>query len=359
PMTCEEVPARFTALIDDDVTPDERAALERHLAGCADCAREWTRFADAVRRVRALEPARAPAGFVDRVLAAAAPTPWYWRLLGGVPPAVRWATAAAALAIVVVIGYAARQPVPLGTNGAGPRTGATPFEGAGPRAVATPFEGAGSRAVATPAPAGSEGTGARPAPSDVAAAREAAAPPERTAAETPAVATIEPSPTPRAAPAAPGRTREPAETREAPAALRAAPAPTMRRESRAPDEALARRSDERARGFDGKSADRVEAYRPTAVAPAAPGRVPNAVVGRLAVLDPAAVEQVLGGLAARFDARLVSRTAAAGGVTLDFAVPPATVPRFLDEIARLGRWAPERAADSAAARTRVIIHLTR
>ena len=58
-MTCDEIQARFTALIDDDVTADERRTLERHVAGCPECTREWARFATTVGMVRALGPVRA------------------------------------------------------------------------------------------------------------------------------------------------------------------------------------------------------------------------------------------------------------------------------------------------------------
>lgn len=353
-MTCDEIQARFTALIDDDVTVDERRTLERHVAGCPECTREWARFTNTVGLLRGLEPAQAPAGFVDRVVAAAAPRPWYRRLLGGLPPAARWATAAAVLAVVTTIGYAgyvAREPARV-TVARAPAPDSAP-------APAPPPARESARASAP------EITTAAPRDVATAPAREAPASPARTDAET-----ATPAPRHLAAPAPPAVARQEnreSMTREAPAALKAAPpqAPAVERPAtrgeppRAVDQARARRGDEGARGYDGKSADRVEGYRPAVVAPGAPPRPPGAVVGRLVVLDPTAVEQVLGGLAARFDARLVSRTSGGAGVALDFAVPPATASRFLEEIAQLGRWSPERPSDGAATRTRVIIHLTR
>jgi anti-sigma factor RsiW len=71
----------FSALADDALTPDERAALDAHLAGCAECRRELATFARTVKMVRAMDPAHAPAGFVDRVLAAAQPEPWSRRVV--------------------------------------------------------------------------------------------------------------------------------------------------------------------------------------------------------------------------------------------------------------------------------------
>ncbi len=75
-MTCTETRDLFSVLADDALTPAERAALDAHLAGCADCRRELVAFGRTVALVRAIDPAHAPAGFVDRVLAAARPEPW-------------------------------------------------------------------------------------------------------------------------------------------------------------------------------------------------------------------------------------------------------------------------------------------
>src|SRR5881628_3284322 len=74
-MTCTETRDLFSALADDALTPAERAALDAHLAGCADCRCELAGLLRTVKLVRAIDPARAPAGFVDRVLAAARPEP--------------------------------------------------------------------------------------------------------------------------------------------------------------------------------------------------------------------------------------------------------------------------------------------
>ena len=74
-MTCTETRDLFSALADDALTPAERAALDAHLAGCADCRRELAGLLRTVKLVRAIDPARAPAGFVDRVRAAARPEP--------------------------------------------------------------------------------------------------------------------------------------------------------------------------------------------------------------------------------------------------------------------------------------------
>jgi anti-sigma factor RsiW len=78
-LSCADARDLFSARADDALSVEERAALDAHLATCAECVREWQRFAATVSLLRAAEPARAPAGFVDRVLAAR-PRPWYRRL---------------------------------------------------------------------------------------------------------------------------------------------------------------------------------------------------------------------------------------------------------------------------------------
>ena len=101
-MTCAEIREQFSARADDALSAPERAALEGHLATCPECRREWQRFAATVGLLRAVEPARAPAGFVDRVLAGARPQPWYRRLARGllVPWPVKLPLEAAALVMV-------------------------------------------------------------------------------------------------------------------------------------------------------------------------------------------------------------------------------------------------------------------
>jgi hypothetical protein len=101
-MTCTETRDLFSALADDALTPVERAALDAHLAGCAECRRELARFERTVKLVRALDPAHAPAGFVDRVLAAAQPVPWPRRLARRV--ARPWPTLPLGAAALLVLG---------------------------------------------------------------------------------------------------------------------------------------------------------------------------------------------------------------------------------------------------------------
>jgi len=100
-VTCQETRELFSARVDDALTPEEQAQLDAHLATCAECAVEWQRFEGTVGLLRATAPARAPVGFVDRVLAAR-PLPWYRRLAQGVlvPWPVKLPLDAAAIVLI-------------------------------------------------------------------------------------------------------------------------------------------------------------------------------------------------------------------------------------------------------------------
>src|SRR5262245_30599252 len=99
-MTCQDVRELFSAAVDDALGPGERERLEAHLTGCADCRREWARFEQTVSLLRGAEPIRAPAGFVDRVLEALRPEPWWRRLV--TPGMARLPLQAAAVAVVTI-----------------------------------------------------------------------------------------------------------------------------------------------------------------------------------------------------------------------------------------------------------------
>ena len=73
-MDCEEARNEFSALLDGELTPDARDAVEAHLALCADCLRE----VDGLKRVdtlyRGLPAQTAPPRFEDRVAKAIRPS---------------------------------------------------------------------------------------------------------------------------------------------------------------------------------------------------------------------------------------------------------------------------------------------
>jgi hypothetical protein len=105
-MQCAEAREAFSARIDDALTPEELARLERHVATCAACDREWHDFSRAVALARTTAAVRAPDGFVDRVLARTRREPWLRRLLRAVfvPLPSKLPVEAAAVVLISVIG---------------------------------------------------------------------------------------------------------------------------------------------------------------------------------------------------------------------------------------------------------------
>ncbi|HKZ04534.1 MAG TPA: zf-HC2 domain-containing protein, partial [Methylomirabilota bacterium] len=103
-MTCAENRELHSALLDGELTAAERTTVEGHLAGCAECSAELERLARMLGVLHALPDARASIGFVDRVLAATRPVPWYRRLSRRLlePWQVKLPLEAAAVAIVAL-----------------------------------------------------------------------------------------------------------------------------------------------------------------------------------------------------------------------------------------------------------------
>ncbi len=109
-LDCADVAARLSALIDDEISPENRLIAERHLVQCADC-RRLVDEAEAVDMMIRVETYGAldgvaddlPPGFEDAVLAATvgptvgAPGPWRFAAFTG------WVAAAAALGFAAFI----------------------------------------------------------------------------------------------------------------------------------------------------------------------------------------------------------------------------------------------------------------
>jgi hypothetical protein len=72
-MTCHEARECFTDLLDDVLDAPARADLTAHLAGCGDCRAELECLRQTISLLHGLEAPRAPAGFVDRVMAGTSP----------------------------------------------------------------------------------------------------------------------------------------------------------------------------------------------------------------------------------------------------------------------------------------------
>lgn len=374
-MTCAGARERFSDMVDDLLAAEDRAALAAHLAGCAECRRELDRLQATVSVLRAVEPPRAPAGFVDRVLAAARPAPWYRRAVRRLlfPLPVKLPLEAAAI-VLVGIGVAyvfqrtpelqeatrietfRREPVPPATR--------VP-ESTAPSAPGPP---------ATPAPS--------PAPRVEA---PVAAPEARTSEATAPQRVLTAPGTPRDAPAgpraaqAPARVIPPAAEKESARAAPPAPVEPPARAAVTPeDKTVASPQDSppvRARSDAARPAaslpvaPRAEAPAPTSgtttaesvtpsisPAPSAPApsttpraqlrlaakAAPPAVSGRLAVEDRVESERALRDLVSRHRGTLLSRRAEPDAVVVEVLLPGDAYPGFVRAIAALGRLTLER-----------------
>ena len=103
-MTCADARDRFSDVVDERLSPAERHEFDTHLAGCAECRRDFERFTATVSLMRSTPPVHAPAGFVDRVLQHTSRRPWYRRVLANVflPLPVKLPIEAAAIVLVAV-----------------------------------------------------------------------------------------------------------------------------------------------------------------------------------------------------------------------------------------------------------------
>lgn len=107
-MSCAEARRRFSGLVDDELDRETQASVEMHVHDCPTCAEELRALRATVALLHAVAPARAPAGFVDRVTATVHPVPRWRRALRGlvVPLPVKLPLhAAAAVLLAVGVGY--------------------------------------------------------------------------------------------------------------------------------------------------------------------------------------------------------------------------------------------------------------
>jgi hypothetical protein len=104
-MTCHDAREALSAFLDDELGPERRREVEAHLEGCAECRRELDGLRQTVALLRGVQPARAPVGFVDRVVTAARPRRWYRRLASAafLPLSVKVPAEATAILMVALL----------------------------------------------------------------------------------------------------------------------------------------------------------------------------------------------------------------------------------------------------------------
>ena len=349
-MTCHEARELFSVLVDEVLGADERGALDAHLATCADCGRELQRFRDTVALLRAVEPARAPAGFVDRVLEAARPTPWPRRWLRALflPWPLKLPIEAAAIVLVTVgVVYVFRATPEL--QRAARLESTQPAVMEAPRAaISEPSSLATSqpqdtdrarerqymeKKIAGTPPAARDEAEQRAAGlkdasrdvdkrQDIDKQKEASRPAPRT--ESQVAGKVE---------APPARAEREAGAAKESARLPAAPAPESR-------------------------ADALQPRRPATGSTAATSLAPPDVSGGLAVSDRDAALRGLAQLLARLGAVEDRRVDGHEGSIIELTIPREAYAEFARELARLGRWQPTREPAALPAQIRVVLRIT-
>lgn len=304
-MTCVEVRDLLGDVADARLAPGELAAWDAHLAACAECRREWASFQRTLDLLHGLPGHRAPAGFVEGVMAAAYPESWSRRLARRlfVPLRLKLPLEAAALVLVAVGAvYLVQHTPPIQTAIQGGAPGSNvPMPPAAPR-PAPPTSGSPEAESARSALTGD-------LPGD----------PERVSAAT------------------------------------RADSPKLTSQTHSEQTARATRVQPRATHETAKALSMESSSRDSAVTRQASAT--PAVVGRLVVEDPAAAERALGALNARVGATEVGRATAEGGLVVELDVPRAQYAEFSRGLAHLGRWTPgeERVDSGAALRVRVTV----
>jgi hypothetical protein len=325
-MSCHDAREALSAFLDDELGPGERREVEAHLEGCAECRRELEGLRQTVALLRDVQPARAPVGFVDRVVATARPRPWYRRVTAAVllPLSVKLPAEATAILMVALLAAYVFERTPALQQAARPEQEMARSEPA--RRLADE-----AKRVEPLAPRSAE----RPAASG--ARREAAARPDVGAPRD----SVAPAPPPT--PAAP-----------APAPPSAAP-PVARTESRSAGPSPSEADDRRKAEEPAAGAFRAA---PSASKLAANLAHPSAdVVARATMKDRAAAERDLTDLVARVGGTEVTRRLDGEAIIVEALIPLAGYPDFVQGLASLGPWQIDARRADLPAPVRVFLRL--
>lgn len=361
-MTCDETRDLLSAYLDEGVDPDERSRVDAHLEGCAECRRELEALRGTVALLHRVEPVQAPVGFVDRVMVAARPRPWYRRVADAVllPLSVKLPLEATAVVMIGLLAVylferspelqqAARE-VDRRQEAAAPAPAREkPAElladkaarGTAPSAPA-PVEGppADARARAdAPSSRDVDPPVAPPSPPAVAVPPPPAAPTPRYASPPPAASS--PSAGSPAPPAAVPEAKPPAKTEAVPSENVAG---AVRPESEIRQRALQTAEDSRAAG----ASARLGAKK------AAP---PADVVARVAVKDRDAAERELAALVARLGGAVTQRRREEEATVVEAVIPQARYAEFSESLTRIGSWRVEAERPDLPAQIRVVLRL--
>ena len=355
-MTCHDAREQFSALVDEALGAEARATLDVHLAGCVECRRELEALRRTVALIHGIEPARAPAGFVDRVLAAARPEPWSRRLARRLfqPWPVKLPLEAAALLVAGVLAVWLFQRMPEQQQQVARTDAPVPVtSGRKPTPQAAP---------ASSPPAASETKAERPAeptgPQRNAEAPAAPPPPAQAADKresTDALAAKPDGPKASGRPAPEGfRDRPPAPEpgRQESGERRREPDVKLRKEAPPAAEGKRAQIQSTTQATTGERDKDTGAYQ--GFAPPPP---PSQVAGRLAASDRERAERDLQSLIAKHGGATVWRRGDSRVTLIDIEIPRDKYAPFVADLGRLGRWTAEREARELPETVRVQIQI--
>jgi hypothetical protein len=347
-MTCHDARESLSAYLDEALAPDERRQVAAHLEGCPDCRRELARLEQTVALLHRVEPARAPVGFVDRVMEAS-PRPWYRRVAAAifVPFSVKLPAEAAALVMVALLAVYVFERTPTLQEAARPES--TVREAARGQIVrpapATDLVGRSAR-VEPSAPRSAESTAAlRGQEQD---RRDAGGAAPGVAQPAPAAPKLDAAPAPP--PAAPKSEQAPA------LSAPAGPAPAGPRVSGEQATEAERRQAENRQPSAESSADAARGA-PAAPRLAAKRAKPSDAVTGIAVRDRDAAERDLAELIARVGGRETGRRREEEATVVEAVLPQARYAEFTQGLSRLGAWRVEAERPDLPAQVHVILRL--
>ncbi len=364
-MTCHDARELFSARVDGALTDEERRGLDAHLAGCPECRRELARFEATVALLHAAPTARAPVGFVDRVLEAARPVPWTVRLRRRLlsPLALRRPIEVTVVALVALTAVYVYERTPELRDAARPAMAPPAPVAQAPKPAESPvsrYETAPSTVERIPPikPRAKEEQVAEmrdaarslaKAPAEV--TPPPAPPPPRSEPTSPAAGTaVVPAmpPVPRPEPVSPaaGTAAVPASPPAAPEAARA------EAKARAVESAGERERQAKEAEGSGKTAAMARSSALTGRMAAAPD-----VAGTLTVTDRDAARRALAELSARLGGAELFRRADVEASSVDLVVPGTAYAELAEALGRIGRWQPDSVPSPLPAQIRVSVRL--
>jgi hypothetical protein len=350
-MTCDETRDTLSAYLDEALTPAERGLVAAHLEGCPECRRELEALRGTIAMLQRVEPVRAPVGFVDRVVAAARPRPWYRRAADAVllPLSVKLPLEVTAVVMVGLLAVYLFERSPELQQAA---RETVPREEVAAPAKKRPVEPLADKVSRPSAPA--RGAGER----DRADARRSQEVDPQVPASPPAVvAPAPPAPAPPSAVSAP--------TAAVPSPPPAPPSPEAKAQARkegAPGENVAGavRSEEesRQRGLSpGVSGDSARSAPSSSRLAAKRVLRPADVVARVAVRDRDVAEGELTALISRLGGSVTQRRREDEATVVEALIPQPRYAEFSEGVGRIGSWQVEAQRQDLPAQIHVVLRL--